>query len=80
MPGTFPNIKSTQAKQPKRPVRAGSVAVNDSVSGSCRMVVRLAVIAQFLCCVRVNVRFNTACEYHEIALDLRITRVTRWLS
>ena len=48
MPGTFPNIKSTQAKQPKRPVRAGSVAVNDSVSGSCRMVVRLALIAEIL--------------------------------
>jgi hypothetical protein len=36
------------------------------------MVVRLAVIMQILCCVCAGVRFNTACEYQEIVLHLRI--------
>src|SRR5471032_2183919 len=44
-----------------------------SVSASCRMVVRLAVIMQVLCCVCGDVRFNTACEYQEIVLHLRIS-------
>ncbi|WP_215252846.1 hypothetical protein, partial [Escherichia coli] len=41
-------------------------------NGSCRMVVRLAVIVQILCCVCAGVRFNTACEYQRIVTDLRI--------